>query len=1095
MAIYHLAMKPVSRSTGRSSVAAAAYRSGTCLSNERDGLVHDYTHKGGIEHSEIVVPEGVSAEWATDRERLWNAAEFVEKRKDARVAREFEVALPHELTRDERIELTRTFAQSLANRFGGAVDFSLHAPDDDMDVRNHHAHILMTTRQVGEDGLGDKTSLERENAWLKANDLPTTDVQLKALRLEWEEMTNLALARAGHDVRVDHRSHQDRGLSIEPTSHVGVHAHQMEQRGEQVERQRLEAEARARNAALIREDPNQVLQILSSEKSVFDKRDIARTLHRYINDDPAEFQGLLDRVMASEELVKLSDGRDDREGHSSASANPRYSTREMVDIETGMARAAADMSAASSHSVSSRHVVAAIEHQDDAIQRSVNIDLVQAVERGDISQSEAQKRWKVAGLSSEQVGAIEHITGDEQISVVVGYAGAGKSTMLAAAREAWEAQGYNVHGAALAGKAAEGLEESSGIESRTLASWDMRLRKGTASFSSKDVLVIDEAGMVGSRQLSRFIEVAHQSGAKVVLVGDPEQLQAIGAGAAFRSIAEEVGFVSLEEVRRQRSDWQKEASVAFASQRTGEALEAYAARGHIHLEDNAIAARAAIVRDYVADMDNRPDGTRIAMAHRRADVHALNLDIRRALQEKGDLPGLNEASLERATADVDGGRLTPSATDAVEVAYATDNGVRTFAAGDRIVFLQNDKELNVRNGMLGSVERVEQGRIYARVDGRRDTVEIDASSYKAFDHGYATTIHKTQGATVDKAYVLASTTMDRHMTYVAMTRHRDAASLYGAKDDFADIDALKARLGRSGAKETVLDYVDRDGRRRDTGDRAGANAAEAFARRRGIDREEEQWGEETRRSNLAPRADGIGGQDHRDRITVSREDETDKGVTSFSRESHSGATGGNADRNRRFMAALEAYADAGMEQVRATVEKRPLDPDAARRMREAAAEMKALAPKSVAMLAEAMRTDPATNRAMHELTGEERAKHLLMGMNKVAQRQKESGELDAAPEKGRDSLTPQRSIPEQAQDVMTAWRDLAARRGEAGSYGDRLRIEREMKGLVQRVRDNPEVERVLARSAKAQGGDMKGRTFAQEMVRIADRGRDKDLER
>jgi Ti-type conjugative transfer relaxase TraA len=855
MAIYHLAMKPVSRSTGRSSVAAAAYRSGTRLTNERDGLVHDYTHKGEIEHSEIVLPEGVAAEWALDRERLWNAAEFAEKRKDARVAWEFEVALPHELTRDERIELTRSFAQSLANRFGGAVDFSLHAPDDDMDVRNHHAHILMTTRVVGEEGLGDKTSLERENAWLKANDLPTTDMQLKALRLEWEEMTNLALARAGHDVRVDHRSHQDRGLSIEPTSHVGVHAHQMEQRGEQVERQRLEAEARARNAALIREDPNQVLQILSSEKSVFDKRDIARTLHRYINDDPAEFQGLLDRVMASEELVKLSDGRDDREGPSSASASPRYSTREMLDIETGMARAAADMADTPSHRVGDYHVVAAIQRQDDAIQRSVNIDLVQAVERGEISQSEAKRKWKVVGLSSEQVGAIEHITGDEQISVVVGYAGAGKSTMLAAAREAWEAQGYSVHGAALAGKAAEGLEESSGISSRTLASWDMRLRKGTASFSTKDVLVIDEAGMVGSRQLSRFIEVAHQSGAKVVLVGDHEQLQAIGAGAAFRSVAEEVGFVSLEEVRRQRSDWQKEASVAFASQRTDDALEAYAARGHIHLEDDAAAARAAIVRDYVADMDDQPDGTRIAMAHRRADVHALNLDIRRALQEKGDLPGFNEASLERATADVDGGRLTPSATDAVEVAYATDNGVRTFAAGDRIVFLQNDKELNVRNGMLGSVERVEAGRLYARVDGRRDAVEIDASSYKAFDHGYATTIHKTQGATVDRAYVLASATMDRHMTYVAMTRHRDAASLYGAKDDFADIDALKTRLGRSGAKETVLDYVDRDGRRRDTGDYVRSSAAGAFARRRGIEREDEgvRWGEETWRSNLAPR--------------------------------------------------------------------------------------------------------------------------------------------------------------------------------------------------------------------------------------------------
>jgi hypothetical protein len=167
-------------------------------------------------------------------------------------------------------------------------------------------------------------------------------------------------------------------------------------------------------------------------------------------------------------------------------------------------------------------------------------------------------------------------------------------------------------------------------------------------------------------------------------------------------------------------------------------------------------------------------------------------------------------------------------------------------------------------------------------------------------------------------------------------------------------------------------------------------------------------------------------------------------------------------------------------------------------MREAAEQMKAMAPKSVAVLAEAMRTDPATNRAMHELTGEERAKHLLVGMNKVVQRQKAGGNLDMEQEKGGDSLTPQRSIPEQAQEVMASWRDLAARRGTADSYGDRLRIEREMKELVQRVKENPDIERVLAKAAKAQGGDMRGRSFAQEMERRIgrrERERGSDLER
>ncbi|WP_040594368.1 MobQ family relaxase, partial [Mesorhizobium metallidurans] len=234
MAIYHLSMKPVSRAIGRSAVASMAYRAGEKLTNERDGITHDYTAKQGVEHAEIVLPEpgagtmGVAADWARDRSDLWNAAEFAEKRKDARVAREFEIALPHELSAEERLEATREFAQELANRYGAAVDFAIHSPHDASDVRNHHAHVMMTTRQVTEDGLGDKTYLERENKWLLANDLPTTDMQLRDIRQRWEGIANERLAMAGLDIRIDHRSHMERGLEIAPTEHMGVHASQME---------------------------------------------------------------------------------------------------------------------------------------------------------------------------------------------------------------------------------------------------------------------------------------------------------------------------------------------------------------------------------------------------------------------------------------------------------------------------------------------------------------------------------------------------------------------------------------------------------------------------------------------------------------------------------------------------------------------------------------------------------------------------------------------------------------------------------------------------------------------------------------------------
>jgi Ti-type conjugative transfer relaxase TraA len=749
MAIYHLSMKPVARGSGRSAVAAAAYRAAEKLANERDGLVHDFTAKRGVEHCEIVLPGGVEAEWAKDRSALWNAAEFAENRKDARVAREFEIALPHELSSQQRIELAREFARGLADRYGTAVDFAVHRPHVEGDVRNFHAHVLMTTRTVGPEGLGAKTHIERANKELLPEGLPTSQMQIRDIRQSFEHMANEYLARAGLEIRIDHRSHLERGLEIEPTGHMGVHATQIERQGGEVSRTRLDEGAAKRNADVIRENPDKVLTIITGEKSVFDRHDIARTLHRYINDDAHAFQNAFASVMASKALVKLQAERTRAETGKIELA--RYSTREMVGIESAMADRAKVMKQARSHGVDRHHVDRSIERQDKAL----------SVSAGDGS----------AGLSREQRQAIEHITGPERIAVVVGYAGAGKSTMLAAAREAWEAQGYKVHGAALSGKAAEGLEESSGIASRTLASWEFGWQNDRDELGKRDVIVVDEAGMVGSRQLARFVGEAARSGAKIVLVGDHEQLQAIGAGAPFRAIAEQIGHAELSEIRRQRVDWQREASVSFATHNTASGLAAYREHGDVRFNETREGARGEIVRDYLADREQRPDGTRVAMAHRRIDVRALNDEIRSTLQDSGQL-GRGE----------DGG----------EVSYLTNNGSRAFASGDRFVFLQNDRDLGVKNGMVGEVLSVEPNAIQVRLDGKSAgsldarEVTVPVKDYQSFDHGYATTIHKNQGATVDRAFVMASGSMDRHLTYVAMTRHRDGVQVYAAQDEFTD---------------------------------------------------------------------------------------------------------------------------------------------------------------------------------------------------------------------------------------------------------------------------------------------------------------------
>lgn len=212
MAIYHFSVKAVSRSSGRSATAAAAYRAGRKIADERTGEIHDYTRKSGVESADIVLPDG-APEWATDRAALWNAAELAEKRKDACVAREFEVALPHELPGEERRRLAVEFARDMANREGCAVDVAIHAPSDKHDNLNHHAHILRTTRKVVADGLGEK--LDTEKAGRNRKD------DLEAVRARWAEMTNAALERNGIAARVDHRSLAAQGIGREPTQHRG----------------------------------------------------------------------------------------------------------------------------------------------------------------------------------------------------------------------------------------------------------------------------------------------------------------------------------------------------------------------------------------------------------------------------------------------------------------------------------------------------------------------------------------------------------------------------------------------------------------------------------------------------------------------------------------------------------------------------------------------------------------------------------------------------------------------------------------------------------------------------------------------------------
>lgn len=220
MAIYHCSIKTVGRSQGRSATGASAYRAAECIVDERTGEIHDYRRKGWVEHTEVILPQGVGP---VARDKLWNTAEASENRKNSTVAREYEIALPEELNRDQRQALALEFARHLADRYGVAADVAIHAPGRGGDHRNHHAHILTTTRQIAQGGeLGAKTrSLDDRRSG-----------EVERIRATWGHLVNTALEMAGHSSRVSHKSLEDQGINQNPGIHWGPTVTAMERRGQ-----------------------------------------------------------------------------------------------------------------------------------------------------------------------------------------------------------------------------------------------------------------------------------------------------------------------------------------------------------------------------------------------------------------------------------------------------------------------------------------------------------------------------------------------------------------------------------------------------------------------------------------------------------------------------------------------------------------------------------------------------------------------------------------------------------------------------------------------------------------------------------------------
>ena len=427
MAIYHFSAKVISRASGSSAVASAAYRSAERLHDERLDRDHDFTNKAGVVHSKVMLPEG-APERLSDRSTLWNEVEATELRKDAQLSREVEFAIPRELSQQQGIDLARDFVQAELVDRGMIADLNVHWDMGADGMVKPHAHVMLTMREVSEDGFG-----------AKVRDWNKTEL-VQQWREHWAEHVNKRLASLDIDASIDHRCLADQGIELEPQNKIGPAASRMLERGLEVERINDHADIARRNGEKIIAEPKIALDAITHQQATFTKRDLAMFIHRH-SADKQQFDYALSAVQSSPDMIEL--GRDGR-------GDERFTSRDMIDVENRLARATELMAQREQHRVSDR-------------------DRERALSR-------AEKRG--LSLSGEQRAAFDHATSPKDLGIVVGYAGTGKSAMLGVAREAWEESGYQVRGLALSGIAAENLEAGSAIPSRTIASHEHQLGAG-----------------------------------------------------------------------------------------------------------------------------------------------------------------------------------------------------------------------------------------------------------------------------------------------------------------------------------------------------------------------------------------------------------------------------------------------------------------------------------------------------------------------------------------------------------------------------------------------------------------------------------------
>jgi Ti-type conjugative transfer relaxase TraA len=754
MAIAFARARYLSRSTGGNACRSASYNAREAITDLRTGERYSFAHRDTPEHHAVLLPEGADATALGTGAQLWNVAEGAERRRDAQVAREIVLALPAnaELSPEDRIELARSFAREHFVSRGLAVQLDVHAPHD---------------AETGGGEGADSGVNERANH--HAHLLITTR-RVEGDRLSAKKARDLdpevRSFKGGVAVTDGERwgalwaAHQDAyfaehglGVRVEATAAVpGKHIGPIRMRTEGSPAVARAEEIARENAAAAR-DPETVLRVLTRNNATFTMRELDRHLAKHIQDE-VEHLEVKARVLGHGEVLALYDPATGR-------ASGRYTTREVRAQERA---ALEDGARLAEGRAGGRH-------------RALGPSAVEAASAG-------------RTLREDQRAALNHAAGAGGLKILEGRAGTGKSYTLAAVRAAHVRAGYEVVGLGPTNGVAQDLKADGFDRAATAHSELFRLRNGRVQWTHRTLVVVDEAAMCDARITGELLAEARRSGAKLVLAGDDRQLASIERGGLFAELIRRHGSVEITQVTRQRVDWQRQAARDLAQGDVAAAVKAFDDQDALDWSATEAEARARLVARWTADTATDTEATRFVFAYTNVEVDALNAELRAVRRARGEL--------------------------GADVMFETKHGKANFAVGDRIQVTDTDRRLGLSNGAAGVITLIdaETGRISARLDanaaGEGRVVTWLASEFEGFRHGYAGTIYKGQGKTLDHTYLLHSRHWRRAASYVALTRQRQSATIFAATETARDLGQLARQMARGEVRSASLAWATRD---------------------------------------------------------------------------------------------------------------------------------------------------------------------------------------------------------------------------------------------------------------------------------------------